>query len=368
MVGGVAARDLSGSRGRVCGLKAWRAVLIGLVIVLGLVFGTGARVAAAPVNVLVEGAPLQAEPAPRIVHGRVMVPLRAVGEALGAGVRWEARPDLLGCRARIEKGWKVVHLYPYRGIARTEETLSGSVGGPATLETDVPVEFVQGRMFVPLRLFAELFGYEVQWEPVSRTVTVGTSLESGEAAVGRWLGAVVTVKTEGSQATGFLVADGTPGFVQVVTCSHVLWNAGEITVTTAQMRVYRAQLWRDYGAGPDKVDLARLRMFVGDDRIQTLPRGALGDSGSVRIGDRVSVLSSPEGAAGTVTEGVISGIHQVVLGESPFRVFETTVAAEPGASGSPVFDEKGLVVGMLFAGVPESPDGQSFAIPIEYLD
>jgi len=95
---------------------------------------------------------------PRTIDGRVMVPLRAVFEWVGARVDYEggriAAYDSVGQMPRV-----------VLEIGRTEAELSGQ-----PYQIDVPPLVIEGRTFVPLRFVAESFGVWV--DARGRTVTL----------------------------------------------------------------------------------------------------------------------------------------------------------------------------------------------------
>lgn len=63
-----------------------------LLISAGILIGTAASaVAGQPIRLLVNGVEVQAESAPLLVNGRVMVPVRAAAEALGKRVQWDSQ-------------------------------------------------------------------------------------------------------------------------------------------------------------------------------------------------------------------------------------------------------------------------------------
>ena len=101
-----------------------------------------------------------------------------------------------------------------------------------------------------------------------------------------------------------------------------------------------------------------------------LAAAALGDSGSVRVGDWVLAIGSPFGLNSTVTAGIISakgrGIEPGKDGE--FKHFiQTDAAINPGNSGGPLVNLGGQVIGINTAIATERDrsDGVGFAIPSE---
>ncbi|HYF92443.1 MAG TPA: copper amine oxidase N-terminal domain-containing protein [Symbiobacteriaceae bacterium] len=91
--------------------------------------------------------------------GRLLVPMRALFEALGAEVRWEADTSTaVGIRGGTEIRIPVGSTSPT--VYRVVKTV------------DVPAQIIAGRTFIPLRLAGEALGDLVGWDAASRTVTV----------------------------------------------------------------------------------------------------------------------------------------------------------------------------------------------------
>ena len=125
--------------------------------------------------------------------------------------------------------------------------------------------------------------------------------------------------------------------------------------------------------GGDKMsgrDLALLRVEASD--MPTLP---LGDSSTVKIGDKVSIVGFPDvvmdhellsasaKAQASVTQGAVSGYKQDRANQP---VIQTDAAAEAGISGGPALNAGGAVVGvMTFVTQGESGavQGFNFIIP-----
>ena len=82
------------------------------------------------------------------------------------------------------------------------------------------------------------------------------------------------------------------------------------------------------------------------------------------LGDRIYTIGNPIGIKYTVTSGIISNknIDFFQLG----KAFQVDAALNPGNSGGPVIDERGQVVGIVFAGIPQF-EGINFAIPFKWV-
>lgn len=112
------------------------------------------------ITVLVDGRALNFDAAPYIdEHNRTMVPLRAIGEALGAQVQWDPAARTV---TYAKQGYKVVF---------TIDISRAFVNGEQKYMDTGPV-IKNKRTMVPLRYVSEFLGAVVDWDPSSRTVTV----------------------------------------------------------------------------------------------------------------------------------------------------------------------------------------------------
>jgi len=118
---------------------------LGVMLAVGVALSAvpAASRAAASVTLEVNGQEIWPDVPPRIVGGRVMVPIRWIAEALGADVEWDA-------------GRQTVIIFT---DGERVEIPAGSV-------------IVQGRTLVPIRAVAEGLGAEVVWHPEKRIVQI----------------------------------------------------------------------------------------------------------------------------------------------------------------------------------------------------
>lgn len=113
--------------------------------------------------------------------------------------------------------------------------------------------------------------------------------------------------------------------------------------------------------GWDKIyDVALLKLLGHKNESFMIP----GISGSMKTGDKIFTIGNPLGIRYTVTSGIISNreIDIFQMGQG----FQVDAAINPGNSGGPLIDERGQVVGIVFAGIPQYA-GISFAIPFEWV-
>lgn len=113
------------------------------------------------VVIFIDKRPLHTDVPPLVLHGRTMVPLRAIFEALAINVEWF--PDsgtIIGTRGdtRIELA-----------VDSTRTLVNGTAG-----VLDVPATIIEGRTMVPVRFIAESTGQDVVWEATTRTVNITT--------------------------------------------------------------------------------------------------------------------------------------------------------------------------------------------------
>ena len=161
---------------------------------------------------------------------------------------------------------------------------------------------------------------------------------------------VVVIRSDRGQGSGFLVdANGT-----IVTNEHVVDDVTELTVTLNSGEVF-STVW--IVATDAARDLAILR--IAGTHLPALP---LADSNAVRVGEPVALLGAPAGLGATLPTGIVSAVR-IVDGS---RTIQTTAAASPGSSGSPLVNQHGEAVGVLTWARVDGND-LNFSIPINYV-
>ena len=161
--------------------------------------------------------------------------------------------------------------------------------------------------------------------------------------------------------TGVIVtADG-----YIITNKHVVENSTNLKVVLADGTTYEKV---KIVAEDPLNDIAYLKI----DGANNLVAAELGDSKTLNIGQEVVAIGNALGQyAGTVTQGIVSGLNRTVRAASSSKnsvetlsdMIQTDAAINSGNSGGPLVNAKGQVIGINTA-VASEAQGIGFAIPI----
>ncbi|NLX01628.1 MAG: copper amine oxidase N-terminal domain-containing protein [Syntrophomonadaceae bacterium] len=144
----------------------WRKSLVLLTTVCSLLFltlpsgSTAAMASSSFIQVKINGEELKTDISPAIVDGRVIVPMRAIFEALGADLVWD--PDM-GMVSAVKGETKVtIKINSRQAWVNMNEVI-----------IDVAPQVVDMRTMVPLRFISESLGEKVEWDAANRIVYIG---------------------------------------------------------------------------------------------------------------------------------------------------------------------------------------------------
>ncbi|MFD6276572.1 S1C family serine protease [Streptomyces sp. NPDC060209] len=208
----------------------------------------------------------------------------------------------------------------------------------------------------------------------------------------------ISATSSAGEATGsgvVITADG-----EIVTNNHVISGASKIEVALSTGKTYTADV---VGTDADK-DLALIKL-QGASGLKT---ASLGDSSSVKVGDQVVAIGSPEGLTGTVTSGIVSALDRDVTvakdeeqdqqqqqggqnwpfefggqqfngdtgsSKTTYKAIQTDASLNPGNSGGALINMNGEIIGInsaMYSPSSASASGSSaagsvglgFAIPV----
>jgi serine protease Do len=149
----------------------------------------------------------------------------------------------------------------------------------------------------------------------------------------------------------------------ILTNKHVVSGSTQLSVITSDGTVHDNA--RVLGTDPLN-DLA----FIKLDGVTNLTPAVLGDSSSVRIGQKVVAIGNSLGEfQNTVTSGIISGTGRPISAQEGGSVenltdlLQTDAAINPGNSGGPLVNLSGQVIGINTA-VAQDAQSIGFSIPI----
>ena len=198
--------------------------------------------------------------------------------------------------------------------------------------------------------FALLF--EIYTIPAIEFLKVSTKL-SAQEDIQHYKKAVVEVSTGTSKGTGFSIShDGL-----IVTNDHVVDQSKNISVIFPEKGVFEAELLENY----PEVDLAILKV-QGDD----FPALELAKDPPYTKAEHVYFIGNPLAFTGIANEGTVLEPTRLDHWTEPVMMMQAPVYK--GNSGSPVLNEEGQVIGVVFATIKTKPYGRvGLYIPIQTL-
>ncbi|MFW6724645.1 S1C family serine protease [Streptomyces sp. MAR4 CNY-716] len=178
---------------------------------------------------------------------------------------------------------------------------------------------------------------------------------------------------------------------EILTNNHVVSGAQQVQVTFSDGSTAAADV---VGTDPD-LDMALVKVQGKSG----LKPAVLGDSDSLKVGDEVVAIGSPEGLSGSVTSGIVSALDRDVTVEkeqqqpqsgeqwpfgfgggqyngrlgpetTTYQAIQTDASLNPGNSGGALVDMNGRIVGINSAmyapedGSSAGSVGLGFAIPV----
>ncbi len=166
------------------------------------------------------------------------------------------------------------------------------------------------------------------------------------------------VPREGSSGSGSIIDDR--GYI--LTNYHVIQSANRVFLTLSDGERLEGTV-----VGTDaENDLAVIKFDASGRTLETIP---MGDSGTLRVGQKVLAIGNPFGLDRTLTTGIVSGLGRPLKARNDLVIrdmIQTDASINPGNSGGPLLNTRGEMIGintMIF-----SPSGGSvgigFAVPV----
>lgn len=139
--------------------KKWRVLFVVFVLAMGIGFAQPAD--AANVKLEVDGQAIQLDQPPVITNDRVLVPMRALAEALDADVTWNnTTRQMISMRG----GDTLILTIDDHTMWRNDDAIT----------LDVAPTIFNGRTLAPVRAISEGFDAEVYWDYAAQTVRILT--------------------------------------------------------------------------------------------------------------------------------------------------------------------------------------------------
>ena len=226
-----------------------------------------------------------ADTQPEKVNGRVMVPFRAIAEALGAEVDYNA-----GAITAKKNGQTLAF-----SLGGKQLTATDSVGKTVkTVQLDTAPYKKGGRTYVPVRFFAEAFGLTVQWDQDMQTAVLYdraalvSDIDSKFTVLNKWIKAqpstenartLRTVATIGAVYTSFDTIDGDKDY-KVDVKAEILANGQAVEATvTVDLRVLASYFLDDPQADDvlTAAQAALLRSALSNVKLELLCNADSGD-------------------------------------------------------------------------------------------
>lgn len=219
-------------------------------------------------------------------------------------------------------------------------------------KTPRSVKLVAWLMAIMLAFSTFAMIFEIYSIPAIEFLKTSARLSSQED-IQSYKKAVVEISTGDGKGTGFAISND--GYI--VTNDHVVDKALTITVIFPDDGLYEGEVIASY----PEVDLAILKVD-GED----LPYLSLADDYYYSTREQVNFIGNPLYFTGIANEGRV--LEPLLLSDWDEEVLMLDAPVYRGNSGSPVINQEGKVIGIVFATLKHEQHGRvGLFIPVEYL-
>ncbi|WP_449240505.1 copper amine oxidase N-terminal domain-containing protein [Desulfoscipio gibsoniae] len=139
-----------------------RFILFAVAVIVFTLANIVPAMAVEPIRVIVDGKDLSFDVSPKLENGRLMVPMRAIFEALDVQVEWDNVTNTIIGENLITKGSNIKLV-----VGRKTAYINDKA-----VELDMPAKVIEGRVLVPLRFVAEALGGNVEWTAGNSIVNI----------------------------------------------------------------------------------------------------------------------------------------------------------------------------------------------------
>ncbi|WP_371863278.1 S1C family serine protease [Oceanobacillus sojae] len=176
---------------------------------------------------------------------------------------------------------------------------------------------------------------------------------SQDEEVAAYKEAVVVIEAGDSKGTGFAISEeGT-----ILTNYHVIEDNQSVTVAFPEEGLFQGEVVEEY----PEIDLAVVEVDG-----ENFPYLTLEEDASVEHGDYIRFIGNPLFFNGIANEGTVLGPLQLSSWELEVMMIKAPVYR--GNSGSPVINEEGYVIGVVFATLNHEEHGRvGLYVPIDYF-
>ena len=201
-------------------------------------------------------------------------------------------------------------------------------------------------------LFINTFAVIFQIYSIPAIEFIKTSARlSAQEDIARYKEAVVVVLTDDSKGTGFSISNEG----KILTNYHVVESNDNVIVGFPEAGRFKADVVQTYPS----IDLAVLQIDEKD-----LPYLELSEKPSYEFGEPITFIGNPLKFTGIANEGTLIDFHHLSDWKVPVMMIEAPVYR--GNSGSPVLNDKGKVIGVVFATLDHEEHGKvGLFVPIE---
>lgn len=118
------------------------------------------------IKIIINNQELYCTDPPVEVDGRILVPLRALGEAMGCKVAWFPSGEY----ANLQNDSTLISVQVGNKFISKQKRVDTTTS--SVIETDVPAQEINERIYIPARAVAEAFDATVGWDESTKTVLI----------------------------------------------------------------------------------------------------------------------------------------------------------------------------------------------------